>query len=218
MSERFVETNGVRLWCETLGDAEGPQVVLVSGATASVVWWGPAFVGGLTGRGWQVIQFDNRDIGLSTHVDFAARPYTLADMATDTAGLLDALGIDRAHLAGVSLGGMVCQLLALGQPDSVLSLTLISTSPGPSDARLSPPSAAIAEVAPREATTAEQRDQRTLDLYRALSGNGRVPFDEAGTRHTIAGNSPAPRQAIGRCDPGMSLVGQRYFVTWAVRG
>jgi pimeloyl-ACP methyl ester carboxylesterase len=85
-------------------------------------------------------------------------------MATDTAGMLDALGVNPAHLAGVSLGGMICQLLGLGQPDRVLSLTLISTSPGPSDARLSPPSAAIAEVALREATTPEQRDQRTLDL------------------------------------------------------
>ena len=65
VGENFVETNGVRLWYETLGDPGAPSVVLISGAYLSAMWWYPEFIDGLTGRGWQVIRFDNRDVGLS---------------------------------------------------------------------------------------------------------------------------------------------------------
>jgi pimeloyl-ACP methyl ester carboxylesterase len=188
VSERFVETNGVRLWCESLGDAAAPPVVLVSGAWTTAMWWCPEFIDGLTGRGWRVIRFDNRDIGLSTHFDFSVQPYTLSDMVTDTAGLLNDLGIDRAYFVGISLGGLICQLYALEHPGQVLSLTLISTSPGPSDPRLSKPSNVTGEIAMRQATTPEQLDQRTLDLFRALAGS-RFPFDEAGTRQMIANDN-----------------------------
>jgi len=185
VGEKFVETNGVRLWCETLGDPTGPWVVLISGAYLSAMWWFPEFLDGLTERGWQIVRFDNRDVGLSTHVDFSTQPYTLADMVTDTAGMLEQLGIDRAHFMGISLGGMIAQLYALRYPERVGSLTLNSTSPGPSDPRLSPPSAILGEIAMRVVTTPEQRDQRLVDLLRATAGS-RFPFDEADVRRTIA--------------------------------
>jgi pimeloyl-ACP methyl ester carboxylesterase len=189
MGEKFVETNGVRLWCETLGDPTAPWVVLISGAYLSAMWWYPEFLDGLTERGWQVVRFDNRDVGLSTHVDFSTQPYTqpytVSDMVTDTAGVLENLGIDRAHFMGISLGGMIAQLYALHYPERVDSLTLNSTSPGPSDPRLSPPSAILGEIAMRVVTTPEQRDQRLVDLLRAIAGS-RFPFDEAEVRRTIA--------------------------------
>jgi len=185
VGEKFVETNGVRLWCETLGDPAAPWVVLISGAYLSAMWWYPEFLNGLTGQGWQVVRFDNRDVGLSTYVDFPAQPYTLSDMVTDTAGMLENLGIGRAHVMGISLGGLIAQLYALRYPQKVASLTLNSTSPGPSDPRLSPPSAGLGEIAMRVATTPEQRDQRMVDLRRAIAGS-RFPFDEADVRRTIA--------------------------------
>ena len=136
-SEGFVVTNGIRLWYDTLGPADGQPVVLVMGAGASVLWWQPELVDAIVDAGFQVVRFDNRDVGRSSFIDFAAEPYDLDDMALDLVGLLDGLGIGRAHLVGVSLGGMIIQVVALRRPERVGSLTLISTSPGPVDDRLS---------------------------------------------------------------------------------
>ena len=108
MAAGYVDTNGVRLWYEELGRPDGAPVLLVMGGGASVVWWPPELVQGLVGAGYRVVQFDNRDVGLSTHVDWASAPYGIEDMAGDAMGVLDAVGIDAAHLVGVSVGGMVC--------------------------------------------------------------------------------------------------------------
>lgn len=184
MAEGYVETNGVRLWYEDLGNPDGEAVVLVMGATASAISWPQELLDALTAMGHRVVRFDNRDIGLSTHVDYATDPYTLDDMATDTAGLLDALGIDRAHFVGASMGGMICQLMAIRFPDRVRSLGLLITSPGP-DERLSPTSGDVAAIAARPATTDAEVEQRSVDLWRVLSGS-RFPFDEAHYREQAA--------------------------------
>jgi pimeloyl-ACP methyl ester carboxylesterase len=142
MAAGYVDTNGVRLWYEELGRPDGAPVLLVMGGGASVVWWPPELLQGLVGAGYRAVQFDNRDTGLSTHVDWASAPYGIEDMAGDAMGVLDAVGIDAAHLVGVSVGGMICQAAALGYPDRVRSWTLISTTPGP-DPRLSPSDEAV---------------------------------------------------------------------------
>ena len=177
MGEGYVETNGVRLWYEDLGDPDGEAVVLIMGATASAISWPQELLDGLTATGHRVVRFDNRDIGLSTHVDYAADPYTLDDMADDTVGLLDGLGIDRAHLVGASMGGMISQLVAIRFPDRVRSLALLITSPGPDD-RLSPTSAEVVGIASRPVTTDADLEQRGVDLWRVLTGS-RFPFEEA---------------------------------------
>jgi pimeloyl-ACP methyl ester carboxylesterase len=189
MSEGYVETNGVRLWYEDMGDPDGEVVVLVMGATASAISWPPELLDALTGAGYRVVRFDNRDIGLSTHVDYAASPYTLDDMATDTVGLLDALGIGRAHFIGASMGGMISQLMALQHPERVRSLGLLITSPGPDD-RLTPTSDEIVGVAARPATSDAEVEQRTVDLWRVLTGP-RFPFDE--DRYRQAARADAAR-------------------------
>jgi pimeloyl-ACP methyl ester carboxylesterase len=177
MGEGYVETNGIRLWYEDLGDPDGDAVVLIMGATASAISWPQELLDALTAAGLRVVRFDNRDIGLSTHVDYATEPYTLDDMATDTAGLLDALGIDRAHFVGASMGGMISQVMAIRFPDRVRSLALLITSPGPDD-RLSPTSDAVVAIANRPATTAAELEQRSVDVWRVLTGS-RFPFEEA---------------------------------------
>ena len=154
MSESFVETNGIRLWYEQLGDPEGEPVVLVMGAGASAIRWPPPLIEGLESAGRLVVRFDNRDIGLSSHIDYAIAPNTLDDMATDTLGLLDVLGIHRAHLVGASMGGMIIQVVALRRPYRVRSLTLLITSPG-RDGRLSPSDSRVTAAAMRPASTPE---------------------------------------------------------------
>ncbi|GAA2215354.1 alpha/beta hydrolase [Nonomuraea monospora] len=129
---------------ERLGDPQAPPVLLVMGAGGQLIHWPEGFCAELVARGCQVIRFDNRDAGLSTHFHDAPPPdlqaalagdassasYTLSDMASDTVGLLDALGLDSAHLVGVSLGGMIAQTMAIEHPARVRSLTSIMSTTG----------------------------------------------------------------------------------------
>ena len=143
-----ISANGIALEVEDHGPANGEPLVLVMGLGMQLVAWHPDFVAMLVARGFRVIRFDNRDIGLSQRFDhlgvpnlaldslkFAVgmtvnAPYTVATMADDTAGLLDALGLPSAHICGASMGGMIAQQLAARHPKRVKSLTLIMTSSG----------------------------------------------------------------------------------------
>jgi pimeloyl-ACP methyl ester carboxylesterase len=144
-------TNGIELEYETFGDPADEPLLLVSGHGAQLVWWEEDFCAGLVDRGFFVIRFDNRDVGKSTRIDggeidlMAAitkalsgdaieAPYTLADMAADAWGLLDALGIGSAHLVGASMGGMIAQEMAIAEPERVRSLTSIMSTTGDPDA------------------------------------------------------------------------------------
>jgi pimeloyl-ACP methyl ester carboxylesterase len=203
MASGYVGTNGVRLWFEELGPAEGPPVVLVNGGGASVVWWPATLVEGLVAAGCRVVRFDNRDVGLSTHVDWATAPYGIDDMATDTVGLLDALDIRAAHLVGTSVGGMVCQATALAFPDRVRSLTLLSTTPGP-DPRLSSGDPAVFEGLDRPVETDEDAAELEVDFCRAVAGS-RFPFDE---RHYRSMARADQARGTNR-DPGMPTASSR---------
>jgi pimeloyl-ACP methyl ester carboxylesterase len=120
---------------EVLGPLDGDPLLLVMGLGAQMVGWPDGFCAELTGRGFRVVRFDNRDVGLSTHLaDAPARrrrrpAYTLSDMARDAVAVLDAVGWPAAHVVGASLGGMIAQLLAVEHPDRVLSLTSIMSKP-----------------------------------------------------------------------------------------
>lgn len=149
--------NGLRIEYESDGDERAPVVLLTMGLGMQLTAWPPTLVQAIVKAGYRVIRFDNRDIGLSSHLDHLGEPsvawqwlksrlglpmrsaYALQDMADDTLGLLDALGIERAHLVGVSMGGMISQRIAATAPERALSLTsVMSTSgapglPGPSN-------------------------------------------------------------------------------------
>ncbi|MBA4179979.1 MAG: alpha/beta hydrolase [Anaerolinea sp.] len=121
--------NRISIWYEALGDPAGPPVLLVMGQGAQATGWPAPFCQALVAAGLFVIRYDNRDVGYSTW--FAdGEAYTLEDMAADAVGLLDALGIERCHLVGASLGGAIAQLVAIAHPGRVLSLTSIMASAG----------------------------------------------------------------------------------------
>jgi pimeloyl-ACP methyl ester carboxylesterase len=143
-----VAANGITLEVEDTGPTDRPAVVLVMGLGMQLVAWPPAFLQALQSAGFRVVRFDNRDIGLSDKLDhlgvpnlmwegFKHRvglpvraPYSVHDMAADTLGVMDALGIGQAHIVGVSMGGMIAQRLALAAPQRVRSLTSIMSSSG----------------------------------------------------------------------------------------
>jgi len=144
MASTTVST-GITLEYEVHG--EGDPLLLVMGLGGQLVAWPSSFIAGLVDRGFKVITFDNRDIGLSTKVDaapptklqsamfsisrrFAKSAYLLSDMAKDAVGLLDALNIERAHVVGMSMGGMIAQTMAIEHPSRVRSLTSIMSTTG----------------------------------------------------------------------------------------
>ena len=128
MAERIVTTDGVQLCLETFGDREHPALLLVSGMSASMDWWDVDLCERLAAPGRYVIRYDHRDTGRSETSPVGEPSYTGDDLATDALRVLDSLGVARAHLAGISMGGGIAQLLAARHPDRLLSITLISTT------------------------------------------------------------------------------------------
>ncbi|MGP1681293.1 MAG: alpha/beta fold hydrolase [Giesbergeria sp.] len=143
-----IQAKGLRIEVDDQGPADGPVVLLVMGLGMQLIAWPPAMVADLVAHGFRVLRFDNRDIGLSQGFDHAGvphmamaglrhllrlpvhSPYSLADMARDALGVLDALGIAQAHVCGASMGGMIAQHLAASAPQRVASLTLMMTTSG----------------------------------------------------------------------------------------
>ncbi|GAB3475026.1 alpha/beta fold hydrolase [Amycolatopsis cihanbeyliensis] len=142
MTQRTVRTDGVELCLETFGDPADPALLLISGAAGSMDQWEPAFCARLAGEGRFVIRYDHRDTGGSSTSPVGAPSYSGDDLATDPVRILDALGIDRAHLVGISMGGGLAQYLAARRAERLLTLTLIATSPAGecSERRSLPPS------------------------------------------------------------------------------
>jgi pimeloyl-ACP methyl ester carboxylesterase/SAM-dependent methyltransferase len=141
-SDRTMHVNGVDLCLETFGDLRDPAILLMAGAASSMDWWEDEFCQRLAAGGRFVIRYDNRDTGRSVTYAAGAPQYTGMDLVADAVGVLDALGIRRAHLVGISMGGALAQRVAIDHPDRVDSLALISTSralPGDPDTPDLPP-------------------------------------------------------------------------------
>jgi pimeloyl-ACP methyl ester carboxylesterase len=191
---QWASVGDLRLAYETFGDPADAPLLLVMGLATQMVGWPDGLCRDLADRGLFVIRFDNRDIGLSTHLEAAGAPdvlaimggdtssvgYALADLADDTVGLLDELGLDSVHLVGASMGGMIAQLVAIRHPERVRSLTSIMSNTG--EAGVGAPSQAAAGVlfAP-PAHDRESAIQRAVDTYRVIGSPG-FEFDEAALR------------------------------------
>jgi pimeloyl-ACP methyl ester carboxylesterase len=193
--------NGIELEYDTFGRAADPTLLLVMGFGAPMILWREEFCERLAARGLHVVRFDNRDCGLSSQIDRPvtaelsavgraglageplAAPYTLSDMAADAAGLLDALGVDAAHVAGASMGGMIVQTLAIEHPKRVRTLVSIMSTTGASDMPSPKPEAMAALLAP-VATERPAAIERGLAMSRALGSPG-YPFDEADERDLL---------------------------------
>lgn len=163
---RAVLDTGIELEYRTTGDPSDPVLLCVCGYTSQLISWREGYIAQLAAQGLFVVQFDNRDVGLSTKLDgqrvapgavltallagesLPPVPYTLSDMAADGIGLLDHLGVDRAHIAGNSMGGMIVQTMAIEHPDRIASVTSIMSSTGDPRVGAPTPEARAALLAP----------------------------------------------------------------------
>ncbi|MET7336814.1 alpha/beta hydrolase [Nonomuraea sp. NPDC005650] len=189
-----VGPSGIEIAYERLGDPQAPPVLLVMGLAGQLINWPDGFCAELVDRGLHVIRFDNRDSGLSTHLHDAPEPdlpaalagdvssasYTLSDMAADAVGLLDALGLDSAHVVGASMGAMIAQTIAIEHPGRIRSLTsMMSTTGDPSVGQARPET--MAAFAGPPPTTREEAVERSVTIFR-LAGSPGFAFDEAALR------------------------------------
>lgn len=188
--------NGIEIEYDEHGDARDPVVLLIMGLSAQMTMWREEFVDELASRGFRVIRFDNRDIGLSTWLDEAGTPdvaaamatgqlppavYSIEDMADDAAGLLDALAIDRAHIVGASMGGMIAQAFAIRHPERTITLcSIMSTTGNPEVGQADAALVGQLFMAPAP-TTPEEAEEAAL-LGTKLIGSPGYPADEAKVR------------------------------------
>jgi len=193
-----VEANGIRIEYDVFGDNNSPPVLLIIGLGGQMIDWDNEICEALAEKGFFVIRFDNRDTGLTTKFEDAGAPnimeaftatlqgvpikapYTLDDMADDAVGLLEALGIKKAHICGMSMGGMIAQTITIRYPQRVLSLTSIYSSTGNPDLPQPKPEIMQILITPPP----EQREaaiEFTVKVFKTISGKG-FAFDEAWVR------------------------------------
>ena len=192
----FASANGLKLCYDTFGDQTAPPLLLIMGLAAQMIAWDDEFCTMLAEHGYYVVRFDNRDIGLSSRIESAgvpdvgaafmaamqgkpipSPPYLLTDMANDAVGLLDALGIETAHVVGASMGGAIAQTLAIHHPQRLRTVTSIMATTG--EPSLPPPTADALAVlfkpTPAEQAAYFESYAQTWKVLRA----GSFPLDEA---------------------------------------
>jgi len=206
------KVNDIEIEYDTFGDPSSKPLLLIMGLGAQMINWDEEFCEKLVRRGFYVIRFDNRDVGLSTKFEEAGEPdlmklfmsvqkgekieapYTLEDMADDAVGLLDVLNVDKAHICGRSMGGMIAQIIAYRHPKRILSLISISSSTGNPDLPRPKPEAMQVLVNPIP-TEREAIIENGVNRMRIIHGSG-FPFDEERARKLV-GNS-FDRSAYGQ--------------------
>jgi pimeloyl-ACP methyl ester carboxylesterase len=199
-AERLAPVNGIEIAYQEIGDPDADPLLLIMGLAVQMIGWDEEFCAMLAERGFRVVRFDNRDVGHSTILGEAGvagrldallgrrstAPYLLRDMAADTEGLMDHLGIDAAHLVGVSMGGMIAQTIAIHQPRRVKSLVSMMSTTG--NRRLGLPSwrafGAVMASQPRER---EAAIERAVHMFKTI-GSPAYPMDEERFRD-LAGRS-----------------------------
>ncbi len=222
-----VKCNGIHIEIESIGRDDDPAVLLIMGYSGQLTMWPNSFCNGLAAKGFRVVRFDNRDVGKSTHLMDKGQPvipelmaelmsgkqpqapYSLNDMAADAVGFLDAIGIDRAHIVGASMGGMIAQLVAANHPAKAKSLVSIMSTTGRPGLPQAKPEAMAVLMTPPASTSREDRIRSYIDGFRVIGSpeypateaelracaerdTDRVPYEPAGLARQLAAIIAAP--------------------------
>ena len=200
--EAFVTANGIQICYDTFGNENDPPLLLIMGLGVQMIAWHEEFCEQLAQQGFWVIRFDNRDIGKSTRFDEAgipnvmavmmaamqgqtvATPYLLKDMAQDSVELLDALGIEKAHVVGASMGGMIVQEILIRHPERVLTATSIMSTTGDPSLPPATPDALNVLMSPAPLERDSYLDNSVV-VWQVLNGDG-FPLRETAVRENAA--------------------------------
>lgn len=192
--EKRIKANTIEINYDTFGNASDPAILLIMGLASQMILWKDEFCQALASKGYYIIRFDNRDVGLSSKISNAPIPkamevitavqqrqpvnvpYKLSDMAKDTLGLLDALNISSAHVVGISMGGMIAQIMAIEYPTRVKTLTSMSSTTGnPTLPQARPEVMALLLTPP--SSDRNKNIEQSVNTWRTLHGP-RYHFDE----------------------------------------
>lgn len=190
MAEQVLVVDGVELCVEAFGSPDEPAVLLVAGGAQSMVWWEDDFCRLLADGGRYVVRYDHRDTGRSTSSPAGRPSYSATEFGTDPLRILDALHVPSAHLVGLSMGGGIAQVLAVTRPERVRTLTLLSTTAGPSHGEALPgPAPRVAATFTTPDPEPDWSDRDAVVQYRVEAERpyaGTLGFDEARVRRLAA--------------------------------
>ena len=190
--------NGIEIEYDTFGSKDDPTLLLIMGLGAQLIAWEEGFCRQIADRGFHVVRFDNRDVGLSTKLedappvdlagalagDASSAPYLISDMAADAAALLDAIGVEKAHIVGASMGGMIAQQFAIDYPQRTLSLCSIMSTTGDREVGQPTPEAMEKLLRP-PAQNKEEYIESSVDSWKVIGSPGEL-FDEDRVRRRAA--------------------------------
>ncbi len=193
--EQLAPVNGIEIAYDEIGERDGEPLILIMGLATQMIHWDLGFCAMLADRGYRVIRFDNRDIGRSSRIEapvpgtapmllgFGKSAYRLSDMAADTVGLLDYLGIDSAHVVGASMGGMIAQTVAIEHPDRARTLTSVMSTTG--NRRLGLPKwSAFGALLAKPGRTRDEFIDRAVKTFKVI-GSPDYPMDEPRFRDLV---------------------------------
>lgn len=188
MSEKIIRHKDIQLATESFGKPNQTALLLLGGATVSMLYWEEEFCQRLAQKGFFVIRYDNRDVGRSTTYHPGTTPYDIEDLVEDTMAILDGYHLQKAHFVGMSLGGLIAQIAALKYPNRVETLTLMATGPwGDSDPDIPEMDARILEFQAR-AETIDWTNETEVVQYQVEGASlmsGRKPFDRQRNENRI---------------------------------
>ena len=183
MGKGKVESNGIQIYYEDFGDPDNVTTLFISGSSGQCTRWPMELIDPIVDAGYHVVRFDNRDVGYSTWIDAdCAKPFTLEDMADDAVGLLDALEIEKAHIFGGSMGGMIAQIMAINHRERVLTLTSWMSSYDVNDPEVPSMNAGFAEWFLQNTGEGYPQDRKgiidiNINAFKKMTGS-RFSFDE----------------------------------------
>lgn len=214
MRKKIINTNGVELYTESFGDENNSAIMLLAGATVSMLYWDEEFCQKLADNGFFVIRYDNRDTGKSTFYEPGSTPYDIVDLTDDAVAILDEYGIGKANFAGISLGGLISQIAALKYPDRVHSLTLISSGPwGDSDPSIPEMDSRILDFHSKSGSVNWSDEEAVVEymLEGAALMSGRKQFDERRGEKLIRAEFNRANNYISMFNHAALQGGEKYF-------
>lgn len=211
---KVIYTNDLELYTESFGNENNPAILLVAGATVSLLYWDAEFCQKLADKEFFVIRYDNRDVGKSTFYEPGTTPYHIVDLTNDAISILDGYNIEKAHFVGMSLGGLISQIASIKYPHRVKSLTLLSTGPwGDSDPAIPKMDTRILDFHNKSESVDWTNEDRVVNYMiesAALMG-GRKQFDKQRAEKLIRAEFNRAKNYLSMFNHAALQGGEEYF-------